>query len=137
MIRTETMSDGTKAKIIIDVDGETIHQPITHIGDGLVWVLSSKGNEYKVDLSDKVKMTMDIKVGDTAVIKTFRNGWLVVDVLPFIPEDEDVDEFSLLYKKKINGDISEEELERFEWLKENDEDLQNELKEFEDLLGGY
>lgn len=137
MIRTETMFDGTKAKVIVDVNGEVIHQKIVSVGDGVVWVSSSKGKEYPVNLSDKVAMTMNVNVGDTAIIKTFKTGWLVVDVLPSIPEDEDVDEFTLLYKKKINGDISKEELERFEWLKENDEELQREMKEFEDLLGGY
>lgn len=136
MIRTKTMLDGNKAKIIVDVDGETIHQPITKIGDGLVWVVSSKGNEYKVDLSDKVSMTMNFNVGDTAVIKTFRNGWLVTDIIP-ADVDDDVDEFTLLYRKKINGTITDDELERYNWIQENDEDLQKELKEFEDLLGGY
>ena len=94
MIRQETMHDGNKAKIIVDVDGETIHQPITQTGDGLVWVVSSKGNEYKVDLSDKVSMTMNFNVGDTAVIKTFKNGWLVTDIIP-AESEEDVDEFFL------------------------------------------
>ena len=136
MIRTETMKDGNKAKIVIDVDGEVIYQPITHIGDGLVWVKSSKDNEYPVNLSDRVAMTIPFNVGDTAVIKTFRTGWLVTDILPAEPEEE-VDEFTGLYRKKINGSLTDEELVRFEWLKKNDMDLQNELKEFEDLLGGY
>ena len=135
MIRTETMPDGNKAKIIIDVDGERIDQPITKIGDGLVWVKSSKDNEYPVNLSDRVAMTIPFNVGDTAVIKTFRTGWLVTDIIP--AEQEEVDEFTELYRKKINGAITEEELKRYNWLKDNDEDLQNELKEFEDLLGGY
>lgn len=136
MIRTETMQDGNKAKIVIDVDGEIIEQPITKIGDGLVWVKSSKDNEYPVNLSDRVLMTIPFNVGDTAVIKTFRTGWLVTDIIPAEPE-EDVDEFTELYRKKINGTITEDELDRYNWLKDNDMDLQNELKEFEDLLGGY
>ena len=136
MIKSETMSDGNKAKIVIDVDGEIIEQPITKIGEGLVWVKSSRGNEYKVNLSDRVLMTIPFNVGDTAVIKTFRTGWLVTDIIPAEPEEE-VDEFTELYRKKIKGTLTDEELERFEWLKKNDVDLQNELKEFEDLLGGY
>ena len=130
------MRDGNKAKIVIDIDGEIIEQPITKIDDRLVWVKSSKDNEYPVNLSDRVLMTIPFNVGDTAVIKTFRTGWLVTDIIPAEPEEE-VDEFTELYRKKINGTLTDEELERFEWLKKNDEDLQNELKEFEDLLGGY
>lgn len=136
MIRTETMNDGNKAKVIIDVDGEIIEQEIIKVDDGEVWVKSSNDREYPVLLSDRIVLEdVPVNVGDIAVIRTF-NRWVVVDVKPALVDDE-VDEFTLLYKKKINGDISKEELERFEWLKENDEDLQNELKEFEDLLGGY
>ena len=135
MIRTETMRDGNKAKIVIDVDGETIHQPITKIGDRLVWVKSSRGNEYKVNLSDRVSMTMSFNVGDTAVIKTFRTGWLVTDIIP--ATDEEVDEFTVLYRKKIKGTATKEELARFEWLKKNDEDYLKELQEAEDMFGGY
>lgn len=136
MIKSETMSDGNKAKIVIDVDGEIIEQHITKIGDGLVWVKSSKDNEYPVNLSDRVSMTMSFNVGDTAVIKTFRTGWLVTDIIPAEPEEE-VDEFTELYRKKIKGTLTDEELERFEWLKCNDMDLQRELKEINDMFGGY
>ena len=130
------MNDGNKAKVIIDVDGEIIEQEIIKVDDGEVWVKSSNDREYPVLLSDRIVLEdVPVNVGDIAVIRTF-NRWVVVDVKPALVDDE-VDEFTLLYKKKINGDISKEELERFEWLKENDEDLQNELKEFEDLLGGY
>lgn len=127
------MSDGNKAWVCWKVDGEVIEQKIVRLDDGYVWVSSSKGNEYPVKLSDKVALTMSFDVGDVAVIKCFKSGWLVFDIV----RQDEVDEFTLLYRKKINGTASNEELERFEWLKENDEDLQKELEEFDDLLGGY
>ena len=135
VIRTQTMSDGNKAKLIYNNNGEAIEQKITKVCNEVLWVKSSKGKEYKVNMSDKVKMTMEVHVGDTAVIKTFKNGWLVFDVIP-APADE-LTEFDILYRKKINGKITADELERFKWLQEHDMELQQQLKDFDDLLGGY
>ena len=136
MIRTETMKDGNKAKVIVDVAGEIVEQEIIKVDDGEVWVKSGNGREYPVLLSDRIVLEgVPVNVGDIAVIRTF-NRWVVVDVKPALVDDE-VDEFTDLYRKKINGTITEEELKRYNWLKDNDEELQREMKEFEDLLGGY
>ena len=113
MIRTKTMRDGTKARLIYTVNGETIEQTICEIGTGKVWVESTRGKIYPVDLSDKVQMTMHPKVGDTAVIKTFKNGWLVVDILPAETDEPDLSP-------------ADEELE-----------LQRQIQEIEDMWGGY
>lgn len=113
VVRTKTMPDGNKARIIVNVDGETIHQPIYEIGTGKVWVKSAGGKTYQVDLSDKVQMTMHPRVGDTAVIKTFKQGWVVVDILPAEPDEP------------ANGEV------------DDDLELQRQIQEIEDMWGGY
>ena len=65
----------------------TIKQPIIKVYDDLVKVVSKNGNEYNVKLSDKVRMTMNPETGDTAIIKTFPNGWLVTDIQKTIKEN--------------------------------------------------
>ncbi len=81
VVKYKTMNDGTKAKIIYNQDGEEIHQIITKVFKQFVMVKSKKGNEYNVRLSDRVRLMLNAEVGDTAVIKTFKNGWLVTDLI--------------------------------------------------------
>lgn len=59
---------------------DTITQLIVDVSDNYLKVVSRKGKEYWVKMSDRVVMTMNPRVKDMAVIKTFPNGWLVVDV---------------------------------------------------------
>ena len=109
------MPDGTKVKVIVD-DGkvETIHQTIRKIGDDRFFVVSGNNKTYSVDLSDKVRLELldEVLVGDTAVIKTFPNKWLVVDVIA----------------KELEPVLSPEEEKK---------ELERQLKEIEDLYGGY
>ena len=112
MKTTKTMPDGTKATIVYSVDGEPIEQVVTKVESDKVWVKSSKGNEYPVMLSDKVRMTDTVNVGDIAIIKTFKKGWIVFDII----------------HKDIEEELSGEE-ERLE--------TERQIKDFEDLLGGY
>ena len=112
MIKRKTMEDGVKVKIITNTIGETIEQGIVETGEDRVWVKSGNGKTYPVLLSDNVRMTMEVNVGDIAVIKTFKPDWLVVDIIP--AEEEEV--------------LSPEEEEA---------ETQRQIREFEDLLGGY
>ena len=97
--------------IIID-DGKetTIEQKIVEVRTNSVKVVSKKGNEYFVKLSDRAK-TLTINEMDIAVIKTFKECWLVTDVIPFVP--------------KVEEDIDEEA------------ELKRQLQMFKDLGGGY
>lgn len=94
-------------EIIEDEEISTIEQKIVEDGKNVVKVISSKGNLYNVKKSDIVKMTKICRTGDTAVIKTFPKGWLVVDVIP----------------KKVDIEINI--------------DLEKELQSFNNLCGGY
>lgn len=96
--------------IIID-DGEvsTIYQKIIEVRTNSVKVISKNGKEYFVKLSDKVKLTTEIKEQDTAVIKTFEKCWIVTDIIPYVKEE----------------------------IEDDDEELQRQLKMFHSLGGGY
>lgn len=96
--------------VILD-DGkvETIYQKITEVRESSVKVISKNNKEYFVKLSDKVKIFNTIKEHDTAVIKTFNECWLVVDIIPYVKEEID----------------------------ESEEELQRQIKEFTILGGGY
>ena len=96
--------------VIID-DGkvDTIYQIITEVRESSVKVVSKNQKEYFVKLSDKVRMTEVINEKDTAVIKTFKDCWLVVDIIPYVPIV----------------------------VEDDDEELQRQLKEFTILGGGY
>ena len=59
---------------------QTIEQIVFEPHTYFVTVVSRKGKKYDVDLSDKVRLTMTVEVGDMAVIKTFKDRWLVVDL---------------------------------------------------------
>ncbi len=72
---------GMKIKeTIYDDSVDTIYQPIMEVGKSFLKVVSRSGREYWVKKSDKVSMTMAPKKRDIAVIKTFPDCWLVVDV---------------------------------------------------------
>lgn len=96
--------------VIID-DGkvDTIYQKITEVRESSVKVISKNNKEYFVKLSDKVKIFNTIKEQDTAVIKTFNECWLVVDIIPYIKEETD----------------------------DSEEELQKQIKQFTILGGGY
>ena len=75
---------GMKCKeVYYDNSVDTIYQPIVEVGKGFVKVVSKGGKEYWVQMSDRVEMTMCPKKRDTAVIKTFSDRWLVVDVFEY------------------------------------------------------
>lgn len=113
MLRSKigTGKDGGKYKVIYD-DGKPsfIHQEIVAIGKDMLKVKSGKGKEYWVAMSDKVFMTMNPNIKDIAIVGTFKDGWLVTDVIPYVePVKEEPD----------------------------DEELQRQLDEFYSLGGGY
>lgn len=117
IVKTKTMKDGNKVKIIQQTNSvNIIRQKILKVGSTHVQVISGNMNKYMVKLSDRVRMTMSVSEGDTAIIKTFENGWLVVDV-----EKQ---------SKELDGleQVSDEK---------NQKDLEKQLKEIEDLYGGY
>ena len=133
MIRNKTMKDGTIAKLVYDADGESVQQLIVQVHDEYVVVRSSEGNEYPVRLSDKVKMTQSVNVGDTAVVKIFHHDWLVFAVIPATTET--VDEFDILYRKKIKNELTAEELQRYNELLETE--VQEQADDFDNMFGGY
>ena len=103
-VKVRTGKDGGKYRIIYD-DGEPTHikQEIVGIGKDMLKVRSSKGREYWVTKSDRVK-ALNPKVGDIAIILTLDDGWLVTDYLNYVEyhgeDDGDVDrqmmEFNIL-----------------------------------------
>ena len=110
-IKTVTAKDGGTYKEIID-DGKPnfIEQRIVSVGKDMLKVISQQGNEYWVAMSDKVLMTMTPKQNDIAVIGTFKEKWVVTDIIKCSKENDDV-------------------------LDENE--LLKQLKAFESLCGGY
>ena len=90
MIKYKTIDDGVKAKIITkDKEPKILHQKITDTGPISVEVMSMNGKRYFVSLSDRVRLTLNYNIGDTAVIKCFETGWLVVDIIHSV-DDVDV-----------------------------------------------
>lgn len=127
---------GMKCKeVYYDNSVDTIYQPIVEVGKGFVKVVSRAGKEYWVQMSDRVEMTMHPKKRDTAVIKTFPDKWLVVDICEY--EEEEKPEIEVLMVKKMNGGLTDEEQERLDWLKKNDEDYLRQVREMNDILGSY
>lgn len=109
-VRTKTKNGEILYKEIID-DGKPswIEQTIVGLGKDMLKVKSRKGIEYWVAKSDKV-MAMTPKVKDIAIVGTFKTGWLVTDIVPYV--------------EPVVEECTEEELQR-------------QLKEFEILGGGY
>ena len=90
-----------------------IKQNVIHISNDEIMVVSANDKKYPVTLSDRVRLTMNVEIGDTAIIKTFPTGWLVVDII----------------KKEVEAVLSpaEDELE-----------LQRQQKELDDIgYGNY
>lgn len=113
-VSSKTMPDGTKAKIKTETYGDydIIYQTIKRVFSQSVTVISGTGKHYNVRLSDRVIYENNIEVGDTAEIKTFDNGWLVTNII----------------KQEKEPELTPEE-EQVE--------LEKQIKEFEDLYGGY
>lgn len=127
---------GMKCKeVYYDNSVDTIYQPIVEVGKSFVKVISRAGKEYWVQMSDRVEMTMHPKKRDTAVIKTFPDKWLVVDIQEFVPEEKS--EIEVLMVKEMHDGLSDEERARLEWLKENDEDYLEQVREMNEILGSY
>ena len=61
-------------------------------GDDIAILQSKNGNAYKCNVSDKVRMTMNMKAGDTAIIRIIDKIWIIVDVEPKITESSYMDE---------------------------------------------
>ena len=59
---------------------QTIEQLVFEPHKYFATVISRNGKKYNVDLSDKVRMTMNVETGDMAVIKTFKDRWLIIDL---------------------------------------------------------
>ena len=127
-IRTKTMRDGTKAKIITDDRKPVlIYQKIINVNKDYVQVVSKNGKEYWVKLSDKVKMVMKPEIGDESEIKTFSQGWLVVDLIKDPLEPSSNLELESLKQMK-------ELLELQGGSKEMYNDVCNKIKKLEDEL---
>lgn len=127
---------GMKCKeVYYDNSVDTIYQPIVEVGKSFVKVVSRGGKEYWVQMSDRVEMTMSPKKRDTAVIKTFPDRWLVVDVFEY--EEEEKSEIEVLMVKEMHEGLNDEERERLDWLRENDEDYLEQVREMNEILGYY
>ena len=134
VVKTIKKGNMTMHEIYDDGEPVELEQQIQQVTPTHVKVLSRNLKEYWVKLSDVVRMTMDPKPMDTAIVKTFENGWLVTDIIPYV---EEVSEFQKLYRKSIHEGLTPEEEERWEWLKENDPELKRQRKSAMDLMGGY
>ena len=62
------------------IENEELLQGITEVHSTHVTVMSNKGNAYDVKMSDEVK-AMSPKPGDTAILKTHPEGWIVTDII--------------------------------------------------------
>ncbi len=65
---------------------QEIKQRVKHYvqGNKIAILESANGNAYKCDVSDKVRMTMNMKTGDTAIIRIINKIWIIIDVEPKI-----------------------------------------------------
>ena len=135
---TRTGSDGGKYYVTID-DGEVseIVQTITQVNSKKTHVRVISGNmkEYWVKLSDKVRLTIPVKVRDEAVIKTFPKQWLVTDIIPY--EEPEKSEIEILLVKSIHNELTPEEEERLAYLKKTDKDYLEQMEAFESLVEDY
>ena len=73
-----------------------IRQTICNVGKYALEVVSGNMKYYKVKMSDRVRLTMTPEPGDTAIIKTFPDGWLVVD----IEERKDLGKYDTEYESE-------------------------------------
>lgn len=148
-VRKEKMKDGTIVTTYIkeaDDQFKTFTQEIKRVFANEVTVMSNRGKLYNVRLSDKVRMTMEYDVGDLAVIMPLDKCWLVTDIIKVdkMPTDETavVTLLEKLERRKnrfIKEGRSDEEIKEIDKMIEDEEkkETERQLKEFEDLLGGY
>ena len=66
---------------------ETIKQIIKNVDmkNGTAWVTSKAGKTYPVEISDKVRMTMNPTKDDFAIIRIINGRWIMVDVQKKLP----------------------------------------------------
>lgn len=64
---------------------KTIEQKILFIGKTHMKVISKKGNEYFVKMSDKIRLSNTATEGDTAVVSIFDENWIVTDIIQKTP----------------------------------------------------
>lgn len=102
--------NGNKYRVVT-YDEEPITQSIKAVKGNKLTVMSRRLRTYDVVLSAEL-IGSDIEVGDTAVIATLKKGWKVIDVI----------------KQEKPPVLSAEEEAK---------ELERQMKEFEDLLGGY
>ena len=129
-----------------------IYQPISKVGSYAVEVVSGRGNFYKVKLSDRVAMIGNMEVGDTAVIKTFPDGWLVTDIIKREPKDKYYTEYEsedacgfddMLNVLKVRRKLLIRETRRKVWEleqqidEEEKKELERQLREMDEIFGDY
>ena len=148
-IRRKKMKDGNTVTIHIREANDqykTFFQEIVAVYANDVTVISNRGKRYNVMMSDKVRMTMTVEVGDMAEIMPLENGWLVVNIdkVDKMPTDETavttvLEKLERRRNRYILEGRSEEEFNELEKLIEEEEkkETERQLREFEDLLGGY
>ena len=90
---------------------DPITQSIKAVKGNKLTVMSRRLRTYDVVLSAEL-IGSDIEVGDTAVIATLKKGWKVIDVI----------------KQEKPQVLSAEEEAK---------ELERQMKEFEDMFGGY
>ena len=80
----------------------TIEQIIKNVDmvNGVAWVTSKTGKTYPVEISDKVRMTMNPTKDDLAIIRIIGNRWIMIDVKKKAPVElmvkQDPDEWDIL-----------------------------------------
>lgn len=105
-----------------------IEQKITAVKPTHVQVISRNHKKYWVKLSDIVRMTMQPKVNDTAIVKTFQEGWLVTDLISY---ENTQDKWATIREKIKKGIATAEETTAYKL------EVKRQRKSTMDLLGGY
>jgi len=84
-----------KESLLVD----TIEQAILEVHNYYLKVESSKGRQYDVSCSDYVRLKCSPRVNDIAVIRTFPDNWVVVDIKPRLVHEPDMtdEEFDELH----------------------------------------
>ena len=97
---------------IIKKKVNVLEQKIIDVSKNHLKVMSRNGKVYDVNVSDRVKMLLNPEINDTAIVKTFQNGWLVTDI-----------------KKKPKKPVLSDEEEKLE--------TERQIREIEEMWGGY
>ena len=103
------MINVTKPRII--KNPKTIEQVIIEAYDDKVKVISKSNKEYFVSLSDKLRFNKNIEIGDTAIIKTFPNNWVVTDIKKPFKKEEVLTEI----EEQLELERQQKELEDIGW----------------------